>query len=292
MIIVPGPASEQLGLRVAEQLGVGAVSVDYRRFPDGESYIRYTGSVAGEDVAVIQTTGPPQDTNLLQLFLLAKTAKDLGAKSVISVVPYLAYARQDKRFRDGEAISTKTIAGLIGAVCVDYFITLNIHNPEILNEFGVPSKNLSAIPLLAEFLKKKGLKGAFSLAPDEGALGMAKEADEVMGGGYGWLRKRRDRITGEIAVDRGAFDVGGMDAVVYDDIISTGGTMAAAVKILKDQGATRVYAACVHPLLVANADERILNSGAEDIVGTDCVPSPFSVVSVAPLIAKALRRVS
>lgn len=292
MIVVPGPASGQLGSRIAELLGAEPVSVDYKGFPDGESYIRYTRSVAGEEVAIIQTTAPPQDTHLLQLFLLIKTAKDLGARSAVSAVPYLAYARQDKRFREGEAVSIKTIVGLIEAAGADYFITINIHNPEILDEFSIPSKNLSAIPLLAEFFKEKGLKRAFSLAPDEGALGMAKEADEVMGGGYGWLRKRRDRITGDVEAEGGALDVRGKDAVVYDDIISTGGTMALAVKILKDQGARRVYAACVHPLLVANAGERILESGAEGIVGTDCVPSSFSVVSVAPLLAKALRGVS
>lgn len=264
------------------------VSVIFKTFPDGESYIRLEGDVRGEEVVIVQTTSPPQDMHIMQLFLMVDAAKDLGAEKVIAVVPYLAYARQDKRFLPGEAISIESFIKLIEASGTDQFLTVNIHEEGVLKKFSVPAENLSAMTLLAEYFKKKGLAGAFSLAPDKGALELAKEADKVLNGGCGWLRKERDRLTGEIRVEEKRLDIKGRDVIVFDDIISTGGTIAAAVKMLKEQGAKKAYAACTHPILVGEAQRKIMQSGAEEIVGTDCVSSPVSVVSVAPLIAKAL----
>jgi len=291
MIVVPGPASQDLGRKVADMLKSRVVSVIFKTFPDGESYLRLDGDVKGEEVVVVQTTGPPQDMHLMQLFLMIDAAKDLGAEKVTAVVPYLAYARQDKRFLLGEAISIETFIKLIEASGTDRFLTVNIHEESVLKKFSIPAENLSAITLLAKHFKNKGLAGAFSLAPDMGALELVKEADKVLNGGCGWLRKERDRLTGEIRVEEKLFNVEGRDVIVFDDILSTGGTIATAVKMLKTQGARRVYAACVHPLLVGEAQRKIMQSGAEEIVGTDCVPSPVSVVSVAPLIAEALAKI-
>jgi ribose-phosphate pyrophosphokinase len=160
----------------------------------------------------------------------------------------------------------------------------------MLENFKVPTKNLSAITLLAEHFKNQGLKGAFSLSPDKGAIGLAEEADKILGGGYGWLKKERDRYTGEIQIEEKNLNVNGMDVIVFDDIISTGGTIARAIKMLKTQGARRVYAACAHPLLIGEAKNKILASGANKIVGTDSIPSCIEKVSLAPLIADALNR--
>jgi len=289
--VIPGPASQDLGRKVADMLKSKIVSVVFKTFPDGESYLRLDGNVKGEEVVIVQTTGPPQDVRIMQLFLMVDAAKDLGAERVIAVVPYLAYARQDKRFLPGEAISIETFIKLIEASGIDQFLTVNIHEEGVLKKFSVPAENLSAMTLLAEYFKKKGLTKAFSLAPDRGALELAKEADKVLNGGCGWLQKERDRLTGEIRVEEKRLDIKGRDVIVFDDIISTGGTTAAAVKMLKEQGARKVYAACAHPLLVGEAQKKIMQSGAEEIVGTDCVPSPVSVVSVAPLIAEALAKI-
>ncbi len=291
MIVVLGPASQDLGRKVADLLKSRIVSVIFKTFPDGESYLRLDGDVKGEEVVIVQTTAPPQDEHIMQLFLMVDAAKDLGAERVTAVVPYLAYARQDKRFLPGEAISIETFIKLIEASGTDRFLTVNIHKEGVLKRFSIPAENLSAITLLAEHFKNKGLAGAFSLAPDKGALELAEEADRVLDGGCGWLRKERDRLTGEIRVEEKRFNIEGRDVIVFDDIISTGRTIAAAVKMLKMQGAKRVYAACAHPLLVGEAQRKIMQGGAEEIVGTDCVPSPVSVVSIAPLIAEALAKI-
>ena len=141
---------------------------------------------------------------------------------------------------------------------------------------------------MAKHFKDQGLIGAFSVAPDKGAIEIAQEADLVLQGGFGWLKKERNRFTGEIQVEEKNLNVKGEDVIVFDDIISTGGTISRAIKMLKNQGARRVFAACVHPLLVGEAKNKILNNGAEEIVGTDSVQSSIKTVSLAPLIAEAL----
>ena len=290
MIVVPGPASRNLGQKIAEILNARIVPVKLKTFPDGEYCLRFDGDVKDEEVIVVQTTGPPQDTNIMQLLMLVDAAKDLGAEKVTAVVPYLAFARQDKRFLPGEAVSAETFVKLIEACGTDRFITVNIHSENTLKRFSVPTANLSAITSLAEHFKNRGLDGAFSLSPDKGAVELVEEADKVLGGGCGWLRKERNRFTGEIQLEEKSLKVKGRDVIVFDDIISTGGTIARAVKMLKSQGARRVYAACVHPLLIGEAKTKIIESGAEEIVGTDSIPSSVRTVSLAPLIAEALVR--
>lgn len=288
LIVVPGPASRELGRKIAELLKTKVVPVEFKRFPDGESYIRFDGDVENEDVVIVQTTSSPQNENFLQLFLIADNAKDMKAKTITTVVPYLAYSRQDKRFRLGEAFSIKTIVTLLEACGVHRIITVNAHNPKVLRDFRIHVDDLSAISLLAEHFKNQGFDGAFSLSLGKKARAVAAEANIVLKGGHGYVETRRDRLTGKVNVERKTLSVKGRDVIIFDDIISSGGTMIKAIKWVREQGAKSVYAACVHPLLVGDAKDKIMKSGADGIVGTNCVPSTVSVVSVAPLIAKAL----
>jgi ribose-phosphate pyrophosphokinase len=289
LIIIPGPSSQVLGKKIAELLKTETVTLHYKRFPDGESYIRLEGEIKNKSVVVVQTTSPPQDTNLMQLCLIADAARNHGAKKIIAVIPYMAYARQDKQFLPGEAVSIKTIANMLSANGITQLITVNIHAEQALKNFNFTTKNLSAIPLLAEHFKDKGYTGAFALAPDKGATKYAIEAAKILKGEYGWLQKERDRYTGQITVERKKLNVKNKDVIIFDDIISTGGTIVNAVKILKEQGARKIFTACVHPLLINDAQNKIIQSGAEEIIGTDCVPSPVSKVTVAPLIADTLK---
>lgn len=289
MIIIPGPSSRELGMKVADLMKAGMVDVKSKTHPDGEVHVRLLEDVR-DDVAIIQTTAPPQDRSLLELFILIDTAKDLGAKSITAVVPYLAYARQSKRFLNGEAISVNTVIKILNSLGIDRFIAINVHEREIIKRLNVQADNLSAISLLAGYFKQKGLGKAYVFAPDLGAIDLVREANEVLGGGYGWIEKERDKETGEIRYGSMEIDVEGRKVIVFDDIISTGGTMTEAARILNQRGASCVYAACVHPLLVGNALKKVMFSKVRGVVGTDCVPSVVSVVSVAPLIAEALRR--
>jgi ribose-phosphate pyrophosphokinase len=290
MKIIPGPASKKLGESIAEILNVEAVPVFFKTFPDGESYIRFsTDSLQDEDVVIVQTTSPPQDQTLIQLLLIADNALELKARSITTVVPYFAYSRQDKRFLSGEAFSARTIVKLLENCGVNRIITVNTHNPKVLKTFNIPVEDLSAIPLLAEYFKAKDLvENPVSLSLGKKALSVATEADGVLNGGFDYVSTRRDVVTGSVTLEEKQLRIKNRDVIIFDDIISSGGTMAKAVKLVKEQGAKKVYSACVHPLLIGDAKKRILENGAEEIIGTDSVPSSVSKVSIAPLISKAL----
>jgi ribose-phosphate pyrophosphokinase len=289
MKIILGPASTALAEKISELTGYEKVPVTYKRFPDGESYIRLEGNVQDEHVVVMQTTCAPQDNRLMQLAFMAAAAKRNKARKVTAVVPYFAYARQDKIFLPGENVSIETVAQMLKAAGVDALVTVNIHAENALNKFPFPAKNLSAIPLLAEYFVQKGMKKAFALAPDKGAMYIAQQAQSVLQGEVGHLEKQRDRYTGQTSQTGKGLNVKGQTVIIFDDIISTGGTIVGAAKILQELGAARIFTACVHPLLIGNAEKRILDAGVEEIVGTDSVPSHASKVSLAPLIAKALK---
>ncbi len=291
MEIIPGPSSQQLGEKIAELLRTKAVHVAFKNFPDGESYVRLEDPVRNEEIAIVQTTSPPQqDTKIIQLALLSDAAKRSGAKKVTAVVPYLAYARQDRVFLEGEALSAETVARMLQASGVDSLLTVNVHQEKVLSRFGFQAKSVSAIPYLADYFGQKGLVGAFALAPDSGALPLVEEARGVLKGECGYLEKQRDRLTGKISTKSKKLDVKGGNVVIFDDIISTGGTIVAATEIVKALGAQKVYVGCVHALLIGGAEKRILDAGVEEIVGTDSMPSAVSRVSVASLVASELRR--
>ncbi len=293
MIVIPGPSSLGLGWRIASELNVEPHPVEHRIFPDGESYIKLTKPVKGETVAIVQTTSPNPDTRLMQLLLMAQTAKDFEAENIVAVIPYLAYARQDKRFLDMEALSLDVIIRLLEASGVTDLIVVNLHNEDAIRDIEerhhVKVHNISAVPLLAEYLKNQGFDGAYSLSPDKGAIYIVKAASDVLRGGYNYFDKIRDRKTGEIKMDIKNLEITGRRAVVFDDMISSGGTMAKAVEALVSQGADKVAAACTHVLYMPGAEEKIRTAGADPIISTDTIETPFSKVSVAGIIADKLR---
>ncbi len=290
MLVVAGPSSTILARKTAERLGCRLVEVEFKRFPDGESYIRLKEDVKGERVAIIQSTHPPQDSHLIQLYLLVDACIRHGASEAIAVTPYLAYARQDKVFRPNEPVSIEAILRGLKCLGVKKLITVDVHSLEPLERVGLEYVNLSAVKILAEHFVEAGLRGAVAFAPDRKAAKLAEEAAGLLGGGYGWFTKHRDRVTGEVSSRLEHGEAEGRIAILFDDIISSGGTMRLAARTLKEAGALKVYAACTHSLMSEENHRKLLEAGIEEVVATDTVPGPLSKVSVASLLAEALKR--
>lgn len=287
MIIVGGSASRNLSVRLARALGGKLVRSEVERFPDGELHVRLKGRVRNQHVVVVQSTCSPQNDNLIELFLLLDTSRDLGAKRITAVVPYLAYARQDKRFKSGEAISLHTMGKLIEAAGGDELITVDIHEPKGLQNFPIPTRNLTAMPLLGQHLRKLRLKNPVMIGGDQGSEVRAKLAAEPLGAPHDYLVKHRISPT-RVETRPKRLDVRGHEAVIVDDIISTGGTVIEAARIMRQQGASKIYAVCTHGVFAANALRRLRKAGIR-VIATDTIEGPASQVSVAPLVAQALR---
>jgi len=279
--IVGGPASQLLASRTARALGTEPVLCEFNRFPDGELYLRIADKTENESVTLIQST--PTDSDFVSLLQLIDACE--GAKELNVVIPYMGYARQDKKFKSGEPISARAVARCINA---DRIFTVNIHTQSVLEHFPSPAKNLDAAKLLGDHIAGFGLENPILVAPDAGAEGLVKNVSFGLGFDYDHLQKTR--LSGDtVIIKTKHVDVTGRHVVLVDDMIATGGTMAESIKMLKGQGAVDVHLVCVHPVLARNAALRLFNAGVKDIISTDTLEKAESRLSVAPLIADALK---
>lgn len=290
MLIIPGPASDELSRRVSSILKIRTAALESKIFPDGDSYFRVDEDVRGQDVVVIQSTYPPQDRNLVRLFLLIDGLRDLGCGKIYAVAPYLAYMRQDKRFLDGEVISASSIHKLFNCLSIERLITVDIHSQESLTLLQPEGVNLSAMPLLASWIDSQGWKTPVIIAPDKGASSRAEIVSKALGTDYAVGKKTRDRRTGEVTAEFDAgIDVAGRVAVIVDDTIARGDTVIKTAEILLERGATKIAALCSHGLFLEDAVARIQKAGVKEVISTDTIPTLNSKISVAPIIADFLR---
>ncbi len=288
--VISGPSSQLLGLRLSRHLKTNVVPIEFKTFPDGERYIRIKGEPKNCNAVVVQSIIPPNpDRSIIELCFILETLKELGVEKVTAVIPYFAYARQDKRFLPGEAVSGRIICDIIQNAGADEVVTVDVHNKRILENFKIPAKDVSAVTLLGEYLNRFKPNNPLIISPDEGAKERAQALADFMEAEYVILSKFRDKHTGEIETKIKEINVTNRDVIIVDDIISTGNTMINAIEIAKSQGASRIYTACTHAILVGDSRFRIINAGADEIIGTDTVPSDVSLVSVAPIIAEALK---
>jgi ribose-phosphate pyrophosphokinase len=286
ILIIGGSASQKLAAKVAKELDDYLCPVETRKFPDGERYIRFKSDIEKE-VVVVQSTGYPQDENLMELFFILKNLKSLGAEEIKVVIPYFGYGRQELRFKSGEAISASITAELIEFAGATEVFSVNLHENKVADFFNIPVKELSAMPLIADHVGQV-LDDPVLIAPDKGALSHAQEISNILDCPCDHMEKTRlSPDTVETRVK--SLDVEGRQAVIIDDIISTGGTIVNASNILKEHGAQSVTVSCVHPVLVEDALLKIFATGVEDVLATDTLSSEVSAISVAPLIADALK---
>ncbi|MEM4591264.1 MAG: ribose-phosphate diphosphokinase [Nitrososphaerota archaeon] len=286
--IVAGPASSELGDKLASALSLTPLKSQHKIFPDGESYFRFLERPK-PTVILVQGTHPPQDKHLNQLLLMAAGLKDLGASRILAVVPYLAYARQDKAFLEGEVVSLKVILRLIRSAGVDELLTVNPHAPWALKESQLRTHSLSVARALASNLKMRGWRVSYVVSPGKKGMELATEVSRELDAEPLRAESWRDPDTGQVRVtieDGGRFQ--GEDVLVIDDVVSSGGTMSGLVRKLKLAGAATVYASCIHGLFMGDSDRRILDAGATVIISTNTVPCKYADVDVSSEIASYL----
>jgi ribose-phosphate pyrophosphokinase len=282
MIVAGGSASRLLSEELAKELKCRMADLEIKRFPDQECYVKVKESLCGQDVVIVQTTYP--DPNIIELFLLQDAVRNSGARSITTVVPYFGYARQDKSFGEGEAVSARLMAKHISLGC-DRVFTIDIHNISVLDAFTVPVQNISAMPAIGRFLAENSVDVIVS--PDEGSKARASMAAESAGLPWDFLQKKRiDGNTVEIKPKN--LDVRGKNVAIVDDIIATGGTVIKAAEQLKAQGAKKVFAACTHGLFTGGSIPR-LEEACDRVLSTDTLERSTSKISAAGAISHALK---
>ena len=277
-MIVPGSASQELAAALSAALDEPLAAVEYERFADGERLVRVR-ETANRAVVVAATVSDGAHVELLQLQDAVRNSDE-----VVTVLPYMGYARQDETFEPGEPVSARAVARAI-STGTDRVVTVNPHEPGVGDFFEVPFSAVDAAPRLADPLDDD-LADPLFLSPDRGALGLAETVQDAYGRGEAdHFEKRRVSDT-EVDVSPGDAPTSGRDVVLVDDIVATGSTMSTAIEQLS--APNRVFVACIHPMLAAGARTKLANAGAEAVYGTDTVERAVSTVSAAPAVASSL----
>jgi ribose-phosphate pyrophosphokinase len=295
MMVLAGPASVQLGADVCETLQLAPAAYECRRFPDGEMQIEIQESIRGRDVFLLQSTSPPAEQHLMELLLLADTCRRAGAGRLTAVIPYLGYARQDRR-ANRRSLGARVMANLIGTARFDRLMLVDAHTPAIEGFFDVPAEHLTAVPLLARAVAPGVRENAVVVAPDLGAVKRAREYARLLRVPMAFIHKTR--LDGEEVEAHGVIgDVRGRLPLIVDDMLSTGGTLAAAIGALRAAGAVEPMTVAVTHALLAGRARDILRTlpltrlFASDTVTIEPPAVPcLEVISIAPLIATAIRR--
>jgi ribose-phosphate pyrophosphokinase len=291
-----GTAHPALAAAVAARLGVPPGDRTLERFPDGELHVRLDESVRGDDVYLVQPTGPPVEAHLFELLLLADACRRAGAAGVTAVLPYFGYARHDRRAEGREPVAARLVADLLGAGGVQRVVAVDLHTPALEGVFGVPLEHLSAVPLLAEAARPWAGRDGVVVAPDLGAAKLADRYARRLGLPVAVVHKTR---TGGATVTATALtgDVRGRAPLLVDDMISTGGTVEAAARAVLAAGARpEVTVVASHGLFVGPAVERLAALPLRRLLTTDSLPAPaeaplpLQTESLAALLAEAVER--
>jgi len=259
------------------------IDCHFERFPDGEGYVRFDEKVKSiKEILVVQSLYYPQDDHIMQLFFMIDALKDLNIK-INLLIPYMAYARQDKRFKDWESVSGISLAKMIDRLDIESKYTVDIHDIKVTK--AMKGENLSAMPLIADYLSNLKLKEPVIISPDKGSVERAKIVADQMEAEFDHLEKTR--LSGDtVEIRPKEINTKGRDVAIVDDIISTGGTMAKACEVLKREGTLKVLSGATHLLMISNAEERLKRAGIDKIFGSDSIPSKFSDISIARIIEK------
>ena len=286
MKLFSGTSNLALSKKIAENLHIPLSDVEITRFIDNECRVYVKEEVCGEDVFVVQSLSEIADQHLVELCLLGTALKDLGAKKITAVIPWLGYSKQDKAFRKGEAISASLVAKFIEVAGFDNVITCELHSQKVLQYFHIPVVELSTEKLFGQY-------HGIVVSPDKGGKSRSEIFAKEAGLPIVYLTKKREGINVTMTGMSGS--VSGVDCIIFDDIINTGATAVQTSKFLKKHGAKRIYFFVTHAVLAGDAAKKLDASSIDQIVVTDTIFVPkekqfpkLTIVSVASVIADSI----
>jgi ribose-phosphate pyrophosphokinase len=300
LMLFTGRAFPELAAEVAQELGVEPVPTSAYDFANGEIFVRFEESVRGSDAFVLQSITTPVNTWLMETLLMVDALKRASAKRITVVMPFYPYARQDKKHRGREPISARLVADLFKTAGADRLMTVDLHTAQIQGFFDGPVDHLFALPLLSEHVEQKwGDQDLVVVSPDAGRVRVAERWTDRLGCGLAIIHKRRDpNVPNEVKVGEVVGEVRGKTCILVDDMIDTGGTITKAADLLFDNGATDVIVAVTHGVLSGPAIDRLKNSRICQVLITNTLPvgadqriDKLTVLSIAPLVARAIREV-
>lgn len=298
IVLLTGTAHPELAREIADHLKVPLAQRSIFKFKNGNTFVQIKENVRRKDVFVVQSSCEPVNDGLMELFIIIDALKRASAQSVTVVMPYFAYSRSDKKDQPRIPITASLVAHLLEAAGADRVIAMDLHAPQIQGFFQIPTDQLQALPTICAFVRTLELVNPVAVAPDAGSAKTTRKYAKRLGFPLALVDKRRrgndDAIEDVVVIGQ----VKDADCVIFDDEVSTGGSLIEVVDALKRAGARRVYAAVTHPVLCNGAAERIQNTDLEMLIVTNSLPvaeekrePKIVVLSVAETLAEAIRRV-
>ncbi len=296
-IFAASESAQKFTQEICDYLGIEMGKMESYKFKNDNNFVQIGETVREQDVYIIQTTTPPVNERLMELFIIIDAMKRASAKRINVVLPYFPYSRSDKKDQPRIPVTSKLVAQLLEAAGASRVITCDLHNPAIQAYFNIQCDRLTGEYLLEKYFKEKNLDNLVVVATDAGSSKKAYKYSEYFKCPMALIDKRRNGNDDNAKAIHIIGDVKDKNALIFDDEISTGGTMMEAVNIVKSHGAKAVYAGCVHPVLCGNAVEKIKNSELEEFVVTNTIPveeekkiEKLTVLSIAPLFAETIKR--
>lgn len=295
--IITGNANPDLAKRIAKYLKVDVSDALVTSFSEGEVRVKINEDVRGRDVFIVQPTCPPTNTNLMELLIMIDAVKRASARRITAVIPYFGYARQDRKDQPRVPITAKLVANLIETAGADRVLTMDLHAGQIQGFFDIPLDHLFAVTTVVDYFKDKRVKNLVVASPDVGGIKMARAYAKRLNANFAIVDKRRidDKHTETLSI---LGDVAGKNIVIVDDLVATASSICEAAIALKKAGGLKIYCAVTHPVLSGPAIERVMDAPIEEFIVSDSIPlddkkkdKKFKVLSVAPLLGEAIRRI-
>jgi ribose-phosphate pyrophosphokinase len=295
--VFSGTSNPPLAKSICEYIGIELGKCAVSAFPDGETFVKIEENVRGEDVFIVQSTSPPSNHHLMELFIMMDALRRASASRVTAVLPFYGYARQDRKDQPRVPITAKLVANLLVAAGANRILTMDLHAQQIQGFFDIPVDHLYAAPVMYDYLKKKNLSDLVVVSPDVGGLKMAHAYSQILEAELAIVDKRRKSAENVESMTIIGESVRAKNALMVDDLTETAGTLTKASALLRKRGAKSVYACVSHAILNDLGIERLKKSNIDELITTDTVLRPLidgvkiTTLSVAGLLGEAIKRI-